>query len=544
MKAGPPKPRPSNDVGPTRYDLTGNLAKLSQLTPSKLAETLRKAETGDISELMDLCDRIITTDGDIGGLYETRISAIAGTDWIVEPGESGDPKRDAYAEKAARFVQAKLEAMRGAAPDGSQDIMRVGFSHAVTRLLDAFGKGFAALEIPWEYDEADGTIWPRALVWVHQRRFRWHTDWKLRLVDNGETRTYPGEELTPRGWLIHCPPQAGLYPWLSGALRAVAWCYLFKRWCRQFWVTGAESFAWPFLWAKVQRGAKAEVRAEALRGLEKLSADHRAVVEEGTAFEILESAIKDAGTWKQLEDNLNREAAKRILGSSDANEPGKVGAYGAVESRRGTTIEPRLAVDEKNLAEDIERQLFEPLLDFNLHVFDGVRPPTPHLRFTIASKRREIPQSVIDAKVVTKDQLLASIGLSPVGGAEGRAIVGGAAPVADVKAALELARSAGFQPTAVSMNELLSRYGVGLEAIPNGAPTPKAIPLAPTDVAKVTRVAEARASVGLAPFGDERDDLTIEELAAQIAAKAEAAKLASEPAAPTLSGEPTPPPGG
>jgi phage gp29-like protein len=528
MKAGPPKPRASNDAGPTRQDLTGNLSKLAQLTPSKLAEILRKAETGDIAELMDLCDRIITTDGDIGGLYETRISAIAGTDWIVEPGESGDPARDAYAEKAARFVQAKLEAMRGAAPDGSQDIMRVGFSHAVTRLLDALGKSFAALEIPWEYDETDGTIWPRSLVWVHQRRFRWHTDWKLRLIDNGETRTYPGEELTPGGWLIHCPPQAGLYPWLSGALRAVAWCYLFKRWCRQFWVTGAESFAWPFLWAKVPRGAKAEVRAEALRGLEKLSADHRAVVEDGTAFEILESAIKDAGTWKQLEDNLNREAAKRILGSSDANEPGKVGAYGAVESRRGTTIEPRLAVDEKNLDEDIERQLFEPLIDFNLHVFDGVRPPTPHIRFTIASKRREISETIVKAKVVSKDELRASAGLPPKGGPEGREIVGSEdAPVADVKAALELARSAGLQPTSASMNELLSRYGVALEAIPNGAPTPKAIPLAPTDVAKVTRVSEARASVGLAPFGDERDNLTIEELAAQIAAKADAAKAAA-----------------
>lgn len=48
------------------------------------------------------------------------------------------------------------------------------------------------------------------------------------------------------------------------------------------------------------------------------------------------------------------------------------------------------------------------------------------------------------------------------------------------------------------------------------------IALAPTDVAKVVRVREARASQGLAPFGDERDDLTIAQLEAQSEAESEA----------------------
>lgn len=47
------------------------------------------------------------------------------------------------------------------------------------------------------------------------------------------------------------------------------------------------------------------------------------------------------------------------------------------------------------------------------------------------------------------------------------------------------------------------------------------IQLAPTDIAKVVRVREA-ASQGLPPFGDERDDLTIDQLAAKAAAEAQA----------------------
>lgn len=47
--------------------------------------------------------------------------------------------------------------------------------------------------------------------------------------------------------------------------------------------------------------------------------------------------------------------------------------------------------------------------------------------------------------------------------------------------------------------------------------------LAPTDVAKVVRVREARGAQGLPPFGDERDDMTLPELEASAKAKADAA---------------------
>lgn len=415
---------------PTRNDLSSNLARFSAVTPETLGHILRRAERGDTRDWVDFCDRMITQDGDIRAAIETRTAAISGAEHVIEPTMTGDAARDAYSEGAARFVSERIDALVGY---DETDITRCGFADANERKLDAIGKGFSFLEIPWEYDKATRITAPRSFIHVHQRRFQFDTQtWRPRLVDPGgdASSSYPGIELEPDRWISYFPAVAGLYPTVSGALRACAWAYVFKRWCAQFWIAGAETFAWPFIWAKVPRGAKEEVRAEAQSGLDNLRGDHRAVVEDPVAFEILESSAKDAGTWKQLTDNLNREINKAILGSTDATEPSKVGAYGAVESRRGTTIEPRLARDERALSESWRRQFFEPLLRFNVHLFGGVMPPIPSIRFTIAAKRREIPQALIDAEVVTVDELRASAGLPLFGGEQGRAIVRRRAEVA------------------------------------------------------------------------------------------------------------------
>lgn len=67
---------------------------------------------------------------------------------------------------------------------------------------------------------------------------------------------------------------------------------------------------------------------------------------------------------------------------------------------------------------------------------------------------------------------------------------------------------------------------IGLEQPPTLASVEQqttSLVLAPTDVARVVRVREARASQGLPPFGDHRDDLTVPELEADAKAKADAA---------------------
>lgn len=89
-------------------------------------------------------------------------------------------------------------------------------------------------------------------------------------------------------------------------------------------------------------------------------------------------------------------------------------------------------------------------------------------------------------------------------------------------AALDLAQQQGLRPTADAVRKIVERAGIELEDVPADVTQPRKIDLAPTDVAKVVRASEARASQGLPPFGDERDDKTVAQLGEQVEAEADA----------------------
>jgi len=106
---------------------------------------------------------------------------------------------------------------------------------------------------------------------------------------------------------------------------------------------------------------------------------------------------------------------------------------------------------------------------------------------------------------------------------------------------LDRYRSSGMEITQVTIDVLAELYGV--EPVPKlAAVASRSVPLAlaPTDVAKVVRAREARASQGLEPFGDERDDMTIAQLDGWVksptvsTSAAIAPEAAGETAAPVL----------
>ena len=90
-------------------------------------------------------------------------------------------------------------------------------------------------------------------------------------------------------------------------------------------------------------------------------------------------------------------------------------------------------------------------------------------------------------------------------------------------------REAGLVVDQHAIDDLAAEYGIQpaprLASIEAQATT---IALAPTDIAKVVRVREARAAQGLSPFGDERDDLTLNELEAWSKAKEKPNKTAPQ----------------
>jgi transposase-like protein len=78
------------------------------------------------------------------------------------------------------------------------------------------------------------------------------------------------------------------------------------------------------------------------------------------------------------------------------------------------------------------------------------------------------------------------------------------------------------------VNKLAKEFDVEPPTLASVAAQQTSLILAPTDVARVTRGREARASQGLPPFGDERDDMTIPEIEEAAKAKAGAAQANAE----------------
>jgi len=405
-------PAPTGHVTRVGYrELRSRTSRLASLQPGELSAILSRAESGDVRDFADLCDRMTSFDGHIRANYGTRIAQVGGAAWDITPGESSDPARQAVAEDGARFAARAL---------GDLDV----FEQASVDLLDGIGVGWAVVEIDW--GTVEGAEVPVDLRWLHPRRFTFGSQWEIRLTDTGWASDYQGIPLSdyPDKFIVHKPRLRGAYPGTAGVLRACAWPYLFRRWTTEFALRGFEKFAWPTLVAKVQRGAGEEVRAAMKDALRDAANDHYLVTEVDQSVEMLETLVKDAGSYGSLDESLKAEIAKAILGSTDQSEPIKVGAWKSVESRKGTTVDSRAAIDEYQLRRTVRGQLLEPMMRFNAALFGGVVPPTPEIRWQISGTRSPISQPAITAGAVTLDELREREGLPRWGGERGARIAG------------------------------------------------------------------------------------------------------------------------
>lgn len=390
-------------VAATRRDRGAMATRFAQITPEQLQRIQSDLERGELRDWDDLCTRMLQRDADIFATYESRLSVISGAEIVVEPGlPTGDPARDQHAESCALWADAWLRVMPT--------------SRYAHESLDGIGRGLGPHEIQWSPTSL-GLV-PTALVWLSMRRFRYGDAWEPRICDMGGDVPVSsvGYELEPDRFVMHEPRALPGYP-AGGVLRTVMWLFLIKSWAMQFWTGGAESFAWPLRVATVPRSSDDSARSAAKQFLEDLSTDHAAVLDEDMRFELLETTVKDGNVWANLVAECNRGIAKALLGMTDLAEPTRVGAYAAVETRKGATVDARVLKDERALAYTWERDLIEPAVRLNADRWGGVIPPIPRLRWSIAAKRQEL--DAVGVLAMTVDEVRAAQGKEPRGGRDG-----------------------------------------------------------------------------------------------------------------------------
>lgn len=447
-----------------RISTWGNQGSWGDLSWPQIEAILRNAERGYVDQWADFCRRMLKSDDHLLSVYTTYIGAIAGARREVTPAQVLP-----HQEEIAKLQAADCEALLESLPN---------IERTFAELLDADFTGYAAQEIIWE-PQGDW-IKPTQLDWLNPNRFRFSDDYTLYLYDRGQaaqrakelgieadpSKGIMGMPLVANKYLVHIPRLLPDYATSSGLLLACVRPWYVKSWATRFWLSGAEAAGNPRLLGVLAENAPAAIREELYQALANMSADSVGVVSGGTSIEILDVKSQGEGSvWDKLVKNQNAALSKAVLGSTLNVEVGDTGGNRSLgESQADMTMSPRWARSSSLLANTIETYLFRPFLELNAVRYGG-QVFVPKLSLHIVEDEPMVDQIVLDAGVVTVDELRRSRKLEPLGPEKGgdRLIPRPAAPAAFSASGGEPSAVPLAQMTAASMRALNTQTMTGTQ---------------------------------------------------------------------------------
>ena len=334
-------------------------------TPEQLASAIKRAERGDLEDVMDVMEYMLRTDPHVSSTYPTMFGSVDSEDVIMTPVD-GDPE----SARIARFVESSWDAIRGR-------------SNTIQSILHAHGVGLSVSEQSWV-----------------RRRGEWHVDrWEaaaprdtgfaprsksimVRTYDESGRWEWVDTAAESDRWLAYSPGSVGLPAHLSGVLFRALWYWLFKRWTITWLSSALERTGEGFFVGSVPPGASEQVRDQMLSTLENISRGHVAVKEVGDVIEIIEAAQDVGEAHLKTAEYYDDQITKLMLGSTLAVDSGVNGARSLGEEQGRRTIDPRQARISGGLAGLLTDQWMAPLIRFNSHILGSIdrsRWPTMEL---------------------------------------------------------------------------------------------------------------------------------------------------------------------
>ncbi len=461
--------------------------------PKDLENAQIQADGGDMSSAAQLY-RAMRSDGTISGLLSTRSAGLVRL-----------PKKFSGNSNAIEALQSM---------NGNRSIFDEMLPPAELRLLkeDGIMLGIGIGEfvpVPGREHPILIRLEPEFL------KFKWHENrWYYRSIF-GEIPITPGDGR----WFLHMPG-GRMSPWQFGAWIPCGDAWISKKHAKLYRGNFGSKLANP---ARVITAPLGAEETQTLSFMQKLAAWGINTVFSlpvGWDAKLLESNGRGYQVWKEDEISANVDIKMALAGQIVTSEGGTGFINGDLfQNIRSDLIQ----TDGDSLAYDLNTQglpLFvaltegEEALEESVSVEYTTTPPQDLQReatmmTTVSGSIKAMADALRPYGLEVDMQLLASRFNLPVKAAETSADPSPA--IAVIKEAIDLAKQGGIKPTTGSLEALLSSLGIQAERIPE-ANTSVRLELAPTDIAKVVRVDEARTSQGLPPIGDERGKLTIQEL--------------------------------
>jgi phage gp29-like protein len=333
-------------------------------------------------------------DGHLFSVLQTRIQGLLGLGRRVVAG--GRTERD---QRAAELVGELWAA-----------VPRPG---ALLRaLLDAVPKGFAAVELVWDYD-AQGRMTVADWVAHPQEYFGFGSDGELLLLcppfrsESADANTAvlpPGRAVATAAALRPAPERKFLLcrfgadarnRYGRGLCLHAYWYYWFKKNTVRFWAVYNERFGSPLAVAKTAAGTPDDERERLLETLRALQADTGVVVPETVTLSLLESARPGAAPFREFADWCNDEMSKIVLGATLTSGEGRRSGSMALGTVHETVRRDLLQADARLLEETVGT-LFRWMADLNM---PGAAAPRLAIDTSTPANLRE--QAEVDRILVT-----------------------------------------------------------------------------------------------------------------------------------------------
>lgn len=313
----------------------------SGLTPARLASLLRSADDGDFHDFMVLADEIEERELQYATVLSTRRRALS----EIEPTviAASEEKSDQKIADAVRDLIAQPE-----------------FTNAVEDLTDAFGKGYAVVEIIWN---TEGNLWRPA-------DYLWREPWFFQVdrATGKEVRlrnaSAEGEPLNPYCFMVHLPRLKTGKPWRGGLARLAVWAFMLKGFTLKDWMVFLEVYGMPIRLGKYGRGATAEEKATLLRAVRDIAGDAAAIVPEGMSIELIETkGSSSSDAFERLCRYMDEQISKIVLGQTTTTDA--ISGGHAVSREHNEVRRDIQKSDARKLAATVNRDLIQPFVSFN-----------------------------------------------------------------------------------------------------------------------------------------------------------------------------------
>lgn len=308
------------------------------LTPERLGTILRDAAEGNARAYLTLAEEMEERYLHYASQLQTRRLAIESVDFTIEADEID-----------AKIVDAVTELIHDE-----------GFKEARGHLPDGISKGYAVVEMMWEYERK--ALRPVEYIDRDPRFFQLDR-MTLRILRLAVDGSIEGEPLPEAKFLRHMPRTKLGLPLRRGMARPAAWAYLIQQFTLQDWAAFSEVYGMPLRVGKYNASASPADKRTLLKAVASIANDAAAIIPQGMDIEFHEvNGANGAAVFSGLLDYIDKQISKLIVGQTMTSDDGSSLGQAKIHNEVRLDI---LRADCKQLAATINRDLIKPFIDLN-----------------------------------------------------------------------------------------------------------------------------------------------------------------------------------